>query len=311
VTIALFLDGEFRTAQMWIDAFALALPGEPVVLAGQIDDPASVDVALVRGVDPGNLTAFPSLGLVQCMWAGVDRLVNDPGIPTGPLLARTVDPAMADQMAATAVGHVLDVALGHHTYRQRQAESSWAPRHCKPMSTRTVGILGFGALGRVCAERLAPFGFRLIALKMRPGSPVTGVRITTSLPDVLHASDIVVNLLPLTAETENIFDVGAFGVMKPGAALINLARGRHIVDDDLIAALDSGQIARAVLDVFRDEPLPVGHPFWTHPQVTVTPHVAADTDQGTAAPILAANIAAFRRGDLAAITGLVDRSKGY
>jgi glyoxylate/hydroxypyruvate reductase len=311
VTVALFLDSEFRTAQMWIDAFALCLPGERVVLAGEIDDPSSVDVALVRGVDPGNLSSFPSIGLVQCMWAGVDRLVNDPSVPPGPLLARTVDPAMADQMAATAVGHVLDIALGHHAYRQRQAESSWVPRHCKPMSTRTVGILGFGALGRVCAERLAPFGFRLIALKTRPGSAVTGVRITTSLADVLQASDIVVNLLPLTAETENIFDAGAFGAMKLGASLINLARGRHIVDDDLLAALDSGHIARAVLDVFRDEPLPVGHPFWTHPQVTVTPHVAADTDPGTAAPILAANIAAFRRGDLAAITGLVDRSKGY
>ncbi len=315
MTIAVLLEPQFRTTTMWLDGLRAALPEEPVELFTEDTNRASVDVVLVRGIDPGDLGVFPSLGLIQCLWAGVDRLIDDPSVPKGPLLARTVDPAMADQMATTAVAHVLDIALGHHRYRHAQEEREWKPRHCKPMSTKTVGVLGFGALGRRCAELLEPFGFQLIGFRSsRPdqlAGPNSGVPTTTSLNEVLSVSDIVVNLLPLTPDTRGVLDARAFATMRPGAALVNLARGGHVVEGDLISALDSGQLSRAVLDVFTVEPLRPDHPFWAHPSITVTPHVAAETDPSTAAAVLAANIRAYRRGDTKAITGLVDRSKGY
>lgn len=311
MTTALLLDPTFRTTGMWLDQLRAALPEEPIDILTETTNPGDVDIVLVRGVDPGNLRSFPSLGLIHCLWAGVDRLLVDPGVPVEPLLVRTVDPAMADQMAATAVAHVLDAALGHHAYRLAQQRADWKPRHCRPMSSKTVGILGLGALGTRCAELLAPFGFQLIGLRSSRAVPELAFATTTSLHEVLSVSDIVVNLLPLTPATEGVLDTSAFAAMRQGATLINLARGKHVVDDDLLAALDRGNLSGAVLDVFNQEPLPPDHPFWSHPVVTVTPHVAAETDPQSAASVIAANIRAFRRGDHSGITGLVDRAKGY
>ncbi len=311
MTISLLLDPALRTTAMWLDQLRAALPEEPVELFTDATDRTHVDVALVRGLNPGDLGSLPNLGLIQCLWAGVDRLLHDPAVPTEPLLVRTVDPAMANQMAATAVAHVLDAALGHHGYRQAQQRAEWKPRHCKPMSSKTVGILGFGALGRRCAELLSPFGFQLIGLRSSAANPGGSVSTTNSMADVLHVADIVINLLPLTDATTGVLNAAAFASMRQGAVLINLARGGHVVDADLLAALDSGHLGRAVLDVFQREPLPADHPFWLHPFITVTPHVAAETDPHTAAAVIAENIRAYRRNDPTGIVGLVDRAKGY
>ncbi len=301
MTVALLLEPSFRTAEMWLHELRTAMPDETVVLVAETD-PAAVAVTIVRGMDPGNLHEFPNLGLIHCMWAGVDKLIGHPDVPVHVPLVRTVDPAMADQMAASAVAHVLDVATGHHNYRASQAKSEWKPRHAKPMSTHTVAILGFGTLGRRCAELLEVFGFKIRGWSRSSGD---------SLSEVLAASDIVINLLPLTDDTVAILNASTFANMQAGTALINLARGAHVVDADLIAALNSGHLSRAVLDVFHEEPLPIGHPFWTHPLVTVTPHVAAETDPRTAAGVIASNVAAFRAGRLDEVVGLVDRTRGY
>jgi glyoxylate/hydroxypyruvate reductase len=301
MTIALLLDPAFRTTQMWLNELTAVMPSESIVV-GTGNDLAAVDIAIVRGVDPGNLHEFPSLRLIHCMWAGVDKLMEHPDVPLHVPLVRTVDPAMADQMAATAVAHVLDVATGHHNYRANQARSEWKPRHAKPMSTHTVAILGFGTLGRRCAELLQVFGFNIRGWRSSSSE---------SLSEVLAASDIVINLLPLTDDTVGILNASAFADMQAGTAFINLARGGHVVDADLIAALNSGHLSRAVLDVFHEEPLSAGHSFWSHPQVTITPHVAAETDPHTAAGVIAANIGAFRAGRLSEVVGLVDRTRGY
>jgi glyoxylate/hydroxypyruvate reductase len=301
MTIALLLEPAFRTTQMWLNELAAAMPGESVVVGAAVDS-AVVDVAIVRGVDPGNLHQFPNLALIHCMWAGVDKLMDHPDVPVHVPLVRTVDPAMADQMAATAVAHVLDVATGHHSYRAHQTHSEWKPRHAKPMSSHTVGVLGYGTLGRRCGEQLAHLGFNVMGWRSSSAE---------SLTDVLGAGDIILNLLPLTSDTVGILNVSTFAHMQPGATFINLARGQHVVDSDLIAALDSGHLSRAILDVFHLEPLPSEHPFWKHPQITVTPHVAAETDPHTAAHVIAANVRAFRSGRLSEVVGLVDRSRGY
>jgi glyoxylate/hydroxypyruvate reductase len=301
---------------MWLDAFRVSMPEVRVQLLGEIDDPSAVKVAIVRGVDPGELHRFPNLKFIQCMWAGVDKLLADPTFPRSIPLARTVDPAMADAMAATALAHVLDIALHHHTYRETQSRSAWAPLHAKPMAAYTVAILGLGSLGRRCAEYICFTGARVIGVRrgrsvVNDADASSPISITTDIRFAVSRANIVLNLLPLTSDTHGILDASLFAGCKPGAALINLGRGQHVVDSDLLDALDSGQLRRAVLDVFANEPLPAEDPLWAHPLVTITPHVAAETDPTTAAPVIAANIRAALEGRWDLVTGSVDQSKGY
>jgi glyoxylate/hydroxypyruvate reductase len=298
---------------MWLESLRAAAPEETFALASDVSDPETVNVALVRGVDPGDLYRYPNLGLIQCLWAGVDKLIDDPAVPAHIPLARTVDPAMADQMAATVLAHVLDVALNHHQYRAHQTTAQWEPRHAKALHTKTVAILGFGALGKRCAEYLAFVGAQVIGVRSDRSSAADHHpwNTTSNLMDAVGGADILVNLLPLTADTSGALNAELFALCKPGAALINVGRGQHVVDADLLAALNSGQIRRAVLDVFHVEPLVSSHAFWSHPNVTITPHVAAETDPHTAAIVIAANIRAYRAGNFAHMSGLVDRNRGY
>ncbi len=335
MTVALLLDPSFRTAAMLIDAFRASMPETPVQLVDDIDDLHAVQVAIVRGVDPGDLHRFPNLKFIQCIWAGVDKLLTDPSFPRSIPLARTVDPAMADAMAATALAHVLDIALHHHGYREKQSRCAWEPqhgpdpsdsharhsiepRHAKPMAAQTVAILGLGSLGRRCAEYITFTGAQVIGVRSTRSAidqPNQGdalkLTITADLHDAVSQADIVLNLLPLTDDTHGILSAPLFGSCKPGAALINLGRGQHLVEQDLVDALDNGQLGRAVLDVFTTEPLPAEHPLWLHPKVTITPHVAAETDPSTAGTVIAANIRAVQAGRWGQVTGLVDLTKGY
>ena len=301
---------------MWVDSLRAAMPDEELVLSNDLTDEHAVDavdVALVRGIDPGDLGRFRRLRFIHCLWAGVDRLMSDPAVPTGVPLARTVDPAMADQMAATALAHVLDICLHHHDYRDKQARATWEPRHAKPMATKTVAILGFGSLGRRCAEYVAVTGATVIGVRSTRTTAADHApwTTTTNATDAVATADVVINLLPLTEETTGILNAALFSRFRPGAALVNLGRGNHVVEADLLAALTEGQLGRAIFDVFGQEPLPQEHWLWRHPGVTITPHVAADTDPATAATVIAANIGAFRAGRTDRITGLVDRTRGY
>ena len=312
VTVALFLDPGFRTTDEWLEHLSKAMPDEKLMLFAEIADPAIVEIALVRGVNPGALSALPSLQFVQCLWAGIERLLDHPDFPPDIPLARMIDPAMAAQMAATVAGHVLDIHLDHGAFRIFQAESVWRPLHARSISERTVGILGLGALGSQCAAVLRALGFSVIGWRASVAATSVdhlGVVTTPHLAEFTARADIVVNLLPVTEATVGILDAQFFAALGKGASIINVARGAHLIDDDLIAALDCGHLNRAVLDVFRAEPLPLEHPFWKHPAVTITPHVAAETDPRTASAVIAANVRAWRSGE--PVIGLVDRGRAY
>ncbi len=290
----------------------MAMPEEEVRLISQLPEIDAVDIALVRGKDPGNVSVLPNLGFVHCLWAGVEKLLGDPALPHHVPLARLIDPGMAEQMATTAVAHVLDIHQGHKHYRALQRAGQWAPAHISSPTTKTVGILGIGRLGRRAAEMLRPFGFNVIGWRASsPSASVDdiGIAMTTHLADITDVADIILNLLPLTPSTAGLLNHTFFTSLQPGTALINLARGGHVVDHALLAALESGQVSRAILDVFNEEPLPTDHPYWIHPNVTITPHVAAETDPNTAAIVVAANVRAWRAGG--PITGLVDRARAY
>lgn len=271
-------------------------------------DPATVDVILYSPA-PGetiDFTAFTRCQLVQSLWAGVERIAPNTSL-TQPL-CRMVDPGLTQGMVEYVVGHALRNHLGIDAVR---AATTWNPVIPPLSSERPVAMLGMGALGLACAHALSALGFEVMGWSRRPKS-VPGIACfhgEDGLRHVLGRAQIVVTLLPATAETANLLNAQSLSLLPRGAFIINPGRGTLIDDTALLAALDSGQIAHATLDVFRTEPLPLDHPYWAHPSVTVTPHIAADTRPETAAQVVAQNLLRLRDGQ--PLLHLVDRQAGY
>ena len=263
-------------------------------------DRASIDVAVVANPVPGALAALPKLRLIQSLWAGVDKLLADDTVPPAVPLARMVDPAMSSAMAETALWAVLGLHRHFFDYTEQQSRSQWQPHAQRRADEVNVLVLGTGHMGTSVAARLAAQGYRVATWRASDGAPIA---------PQLAAAQIVINLLPLTPSTRGLLDARLFATLPAGASVVNLARGEHVVDADLLAALDSGHLHRAVLDVFHTEPLPGEHAFWRHPRVTVLPHVAALTDERSAAVLVAANLRALAHGE--PLAHLVDRSRGY
>jgi glyoxylate/hydroxypyruvate reductase A len=261
--------------------------------------PMHVDAAVVANPEPGSLQGFPRLRLIQSLWAGVDRLLADTSLPADVPLARMVEPMMTRAMTETAVWAVLSLHRGFFAYARRQQAGQWRQHTQTRAEDTPVAVLGSGVLGRSAGAALAALGYP-VAHWQRDGS---------ALEPLLARSRIVVNLLPLTPQTRGLFDHQRLAALPRGASLVNLARGAHVVDDDLLAALDSGHLRHAVLDVFHQEPLPTEHPFWRHPQVTMLPHVAALTDVRSAAQQVAGNLLRLQRGE--PLLHRVERCRGY
>jgi glyoxylate/hydroxypyruvate reductase A len=291
--VKLLLAGEID--DVWRRELAAALPEAEWMDVGDGDD---ADAAVVANPPPGALAGQRRLGLIQSLWAGVDRLLADPTLPTGVPVARMVDPAMTAAMAETALWATLSLHRGFFDYARQQCDAVWRALPQRRADEVPVLVLGQGEMGRAAGARLAALGYR-----------VAGWRRGVELAPLLAASEIVVNLLPLTPATRGLLDASFFAALPARAALVNLGRGAHVVDADLLAALDSGRLRHAVLDVFHAEPLPAGHAFWSHPRVTVLPHAAALTDPRSASAVAAANLRAAR--DRRPLAHLVDRVRGY
>ena len=283
----------------WWPLLQAALPHERLLRDRDAVASHEIDIALVANPPTGSLRELPKLRLIQSLWAGVDRLLDDTSVPTDVPLARMVDPAMNTTMAQTALWAVTSLQRGFFECAAQQRAGVWKQHAFRRADEVTVAVLGMGQMGRVAAELLAQHGHRVLGWRRSAGP----------LAEVLAQADVVINLLPLTPETRGLFDATTFAQMPRGASLVNLARGAHVVEADLLVALASGQLRRAVLDVFATEPLPAGHTFWSHPAITVLPHIAAPTDPRSAAVIAARNIAALRSGE--PLQHLVDRSRGY
>lgn len=245
---------------------------------------------------------------VLSLWAGVERIVGNATL-TQPL-CRMVDPAMAEGMREWVLGNIMRLHLGLDAHINNP-HRVWDPT-CPPLARdRRVAMLGMGELGTACARVLQAVGFNVQgwsrSAKTIPG--LTCLHGELGLHRVLSDADFVVTILPRTAETENLINATRLAACKRGASILNPGRGWLIDDDALLDALGSGQIAHAVLDVFRIEPLPDDHPYWAHPAVTVTPHIAADTRPDTAAGVLAENIRRSLAGE--PLLFQVDRARGY
>lgn len=312
-TIYLCTDFDDREWAEWLPALRGALPGERWI-TGRDEALAlaeEIDVAIVANPAPGSLQGLPRLRLIQSLWAGVDRLLSDPTVPADVPLARMVDPAMSEAMAETALWAVLSLHRGFFDYADQQRQLLWRQHGQRRADALRVAVLGLGEMGRTAALRLASQGYAVTGWSRRPVA-LPGLRTAHGphgLSAVLRDADVVVNLLPLTPDTRSLFNRERLAWLPPGASLVNLARGAHVVEADLLAALDAGHLHRAVLDVFATEPLPAASPLWRHPRVTVLPHVAAQTDARSASQVVSRNVQAARSG--AALAHLVDRMAGY
>ena len=293
--------------ERWLAALRRALPKDTVTA----DTAREAEIAVVANPAPGALAGLPRLRFIQSAWAGVETLLADCTIPEDLPLARVIDPELADSMAEAVLLHVLHLHRLGPLYTRQQRERTWIQHPQPPARERRVGVMGLGEMGMATVRRLLDSGFQVSGWS-RSGGAHTGVEVfagEAGLAPFLGGADVVVNLLPLTVETRGILSARTFAAMREGAALINVARGGHMVTADVIAALDDGRLGHAVLDVFEEEPLPESSPLWSHPKVTLWPHVAARTYPETAAFRIAANIARFRAGE--PVEGLVDRKRGY
>ncbi|NRF66253.1 glyoxylate/hydroxypyruvate reductase A [Aquincola sp. S2] len=294
----------------WAQALRAALPAHRLLLARDAVTP--IDAAIVANPPPGSLQGLPALRLIQSLWAGVDRLLGDATLPDGVPVARMVDPAMNAAMAETALWAVLALQRDFFRYAAQQRERVWHVLPQRRADEVTVLVLGCGQMGRGAARRLQQQGYRVAAWSRNAVAAEPGVTLyygRDGLDAALPQAHIVINLLPLTPETRGLLDASFFAAMPAGAGVVNLARGAHLVEAHLLAALASGRIAHAVLDVFAHEPLPPEHPFWRHEYITVLPHAAAQTDLRSAARIAADNIEALAAGR--PLANLVDRTRGY
>ncbi len=268
----------------------------------------AIDIAIVATHPAGTFAQLPRLRLIQSLWMGVENILADAEVPRGVPLARLIDPGMVHAMAETAVASVLDWHRQRYTYRAQQRERKWKAHPQLLPSDRTVGLLGLGELGSYAAAKLLALGFKVCGWSRRPKA-IDGVQCSTDLDAVVSKSQALVCLLPLTAQTRGVLNARAFARMPAGGCVVNLARGAHLVVPDLVAALDSGQLAHAYLDVFDTEPLAADSPLWAHPGITLTPHIAALTEPRTAVAKIVENVERVRRG--AAPLNVVDRAAGY
>ncbi|WP_460272339.1 2-hydroxyacid dehydrogenase [Celeribacter sp. ULVN23_4] len=272
-------------------------------------DPATVDYIVYAPNDHlSDFSPFTNAKAVLSLWAGVEKISPNPTL-TQPL-CRMVDDGLALGMRDYVVGHVMRYHLGMDRHIHGLG-GNWDKTTPPLARDRKVTVLGLGELGQTCAKALAQLGFDVTGWSRRP-KEIAGLTCLSGpdgLQQALSTAEILVLLLPDTAQTQGILNADTLNALPKGAMIVNPGRGTLIDDDALLAALESRQVGHATLDVFRIEPLPVDHPYWSHPNVTVTPHIAAETRPATASEVIAENI---RRGEAGEpFLHLVDRAAGY
>ncbi len=292
----------------WLHGLQAALPGANISV-WQPGIPQA-DFAVVWAPPQQFMDEQTSLRAMFNIGAGVDALLKL-RLPPNAVVVRLDDAGMAVQMAEYVCHAVVRHFREFDIYEAAMRQGQWGFRKPRLRRDFAVGVMGMGVLGARVARALQEFDFPVNGWSRSPKT-IDGVRAfsgAAGMNDFLAASRVLVNLLPLTPETENILNQKTLSLLRASGYVINVARGAHLVDDDLIALLDSGHLAGATLDVFRTEPLPGDHPFWMHPKISLTPHTSARTLRGESIAQIVGKIAAMERGE--AIAGIVDPARGY
>lgn len=274
----------------------LRLADTQVQELGALED---IDAVVCWSPPPGLLARMPRLSLVQSVGAGTDHITRDPGLPDVPV-CRIVDPDMAAGMNAYVAWAVVHGQRHMGGYIESQRRAAWEESPIVPPGRHRVGIAGLGVLGQSAARALAAIGYAVRGWSRSPKDDLPAgceaFHGDAARAGFLAGCDTLVCLLPLTEATRGVLNAELFAQLPRGARLVNAGRGAHLVQDDLLAALESGQLASAVLDAFVEEPLPSGHPFWHHPRITVTPHIATRTGPEAIARQTHDNLVRLRRG---------------
>ncbi|WP_228896040.1 glyoxylate/hydroxypyruvate reductase A [Acidovorax sp. Leaf73] len=295
-------------AEPWLQGLAAALPGAEISV-WQPGAPQA-DYAVVWAPPQQFMDEQPALKALFNIGAGVDALLKL-RLPPKALVVRLDDAGMAVQMAEYVCHAVIRHFRELDGYEADTQAGRWGYRKPRLRSDYPIGVMGLGVLGERVAKALAQFDFPINGWSRSPKAidGVRGFAGADQFNDFLAASRVLVNLLPLTPDTTNVINKGTLARLQPDAYVINVARGAHLVDEDLLAAIDSGHVAGATLDVFRTEPLPAGHAFWTHPRITVTPHTSARTLRDESIAQIARKMVALAHGET--VAGIVNPARGY
>jgi glyoxylate/hydroxypyruvate reductase A len=301
---------DIARGRIWARIFAEEAPDIEFHVWPETGDLAAVEYLIAWQLPPGLLAALPNLKVLFSSGAGVDHLDLSAVAPEVPVV-RMVEPGIVNGMVEYVTLSVLALHRNLIDYVRAQAAGAWQPIEVAPASARSVGIMGLGVLGQAVLERLGTFGYSRYGWNRSP-KEILGVTCytgTQTLERFLGLCDILVCLLPLTAATHGILDRRLLSALPRGASLINVGRGGHLDQQALLEALDSGHLSAAILDVCEPEPLPQSHPFWSHPRILLTPHIASMTQPETAALVLLENIRRHGRGE--PLRDVIDRRKGY
>lgn len=300
-----------RDRSDWVAALHSIDPTLNVEIWPEISDLEAVEFIVSWDQPPHVLNQFPNLKCISSIGAGVEHLLNDSTRPAGIPLVRLVDDDLKQSMAEYVMLGVLEHFRRFSDYRRLQEQAVWELQQIPHISELGIGIMGFGEMGQYVAGKLSDFGFQVHGwnLSRKRTGRIKVYSGRDELSEFLKNAHILVCLLPLTKETRNILNTQNFSQLPPGAYLVNAARGGHLVDKDLLSALDSGQLSGALLDVFTEEPLPEQHPFWSHGKITVTPHIASVTNPESASAQLVENYHRALANE--PLLNLVDVDRGY
>lgn len=308
--MAFLYKGPAQRGAIWAEQFARRMPQVPFRTWPEIGDPAQVRFLAAWEPPPRLAETFPKLEILFSVGAGVDQF-DFSALPPELTVVRMVEPGLTACMCEYVSWAVLSLHREIPLYLRQQRRSEWKEHPIRPASKRRVGVMGMGTLGRAALAQLRLLGFDCAGWnRSRRNEP--GVRCyagEAELDEFLARTDILVCLLPLTPETRGILGQRVFDALPQGASLVNAARGGHLVQADLLAALERNQLSAAILDVCEPEPLPQGHAFWDHPRIWLTPHVASATQAETAAEALLDNLRRYEVG--LPLEGVVDRARGY
>lgn len=309
--MSLVIFSKVHKVKPWLDALKDAAPDIDVITYDKIQDKNSVLFALAWNYPKGIFKEYPNLKCISSMGAGVDHIMSDPDIPEQVKIVRIVDPLLSQDLAEFALALIMNQMRKLTDYRLLQNQKTWKKRKYKRISDVRVGIMGTGAIGDHVAKFLLSTGFSVTGWGNNPGNQKEYKRFhgTDQLEEFLRTPDILICLLPLTPETRGILNKDNLAKLPQGTFLINLGRGPHVVDQDLIKMIDNGHLAGASLDVFDNEPLSDDHPFWLHPAIHITPHVASITTPESVAPQIVENYRRAIRDE--ELMNQVDRKKGY